>query len=114
MYGAAASHSGVFQLKRDWSSGPLLGPDSSAARVIAQNSPLAYVDQVARGLGESALYFDCGHDDEESLPSNRALHAALDRLGIPHEYHEYPGDHSWDYWSEHLAGSLVAVTRHMR
>jgi putative tributyrin esterase len=114
VYGAAGSHSGVFQLKRDWSSGPLLGPDSSAARVLAQNSPLAYVDRAAPGLTESTLYFDCGQDDEDSLPSNRALHEALDRLGVPHEYHEFPGDHSWDYWSDNLARSLVAVTRHMR
>lgn len=114
VFGGAGSHSGVFLLQRDWSSRPLLGPDSAVARMLAYNSPLLYVAQVAPRLKESSLYFDCGQDDDESLPSNRALHAKLDSLGVAHEYHEFPGGHSWSYWSTQLARSLVAVTRRMR
>jgi enterochelin esterase-like enzyme len=49
--------------------------------------------------------FDCGIDDP-LIASNRQLHLELDAAGIPHTYQEFAGDHSWDYWREHLADSL--------
>jgi len=51
------------------------------------------------------LRIDCGTDDG-LLGENRALHSALERLGIEHEYAEYPGDHNWDYWEVHVQESL--------
>ncbi|MBN1478142.1 esterase family protein [Candidatus Sumerlaeota bacterium] len=49
--------------------------------------------------------FDCGVDDKLIEP-NRALHAALEAEGIAHEFHEFPGAHSWAYWEEHLRDTL--------
>jgi len=51
------------------------------------------------------LRFDCGNDDP-LLPSNRALHAALEARGIEHQYEEFAGGHDWPYWRLHLADSL--------
>jgi putative tributyrin esterase len=50
--------------------------------------------------------FDCGVDDP-LIAFNRELHMALQAGGIPHEYEEFPGGHSWEYWSQHLGRSLV-------
>lgn len=58
------------------------------------------------------LRFDCGTEDP-LLEANRELHHALDSLGIPHEYAEFPGDHSWPYWETHLADTLHFFAKHM-
>lgn len=51
------------------------------------------------------LRLDCGTEDF-LLPANRALHAELLALRIDHVYAEYPGDHGWPYWAEHLEDTL--------
>jgi S-formylglutathione hydrolase FrmB len=53
-----------------------------------------------------ALRFDCGRDDP-LLAGNRALHAALLEANIPHVYAEFPGGHSWEYWSARLPEVLA-------
>jgi len=53
-----------------------------------------------------ALFIDCGSDDG-FVDQNRAFHAELARLGIPHSYAEWPGAHSWRYWSTHVRQSLA-------
>jgi S-formylglutathione hydrolase FrmB len=59
-----------------------------------------------RGLRMPALFFDCGRDDG-FVDQNRALHSELTRLGIAHSYAEWPGAHTWRYWSTHVAQSLA-------
>lgn len=51
------------------------------------------------------LRFDCGEEDE-LITYNRRLHEALEREGLQHEYHEFPGGHQWAYWEEHVKDSL--------
>lgn len=51
------------------------------------------------------LRFDCGLEDG-LLDGNRALHRALRKMGIEHRYQEFPGEHSWAYWSRHLRKTL--------
>ncbi len=53
-----------------------------------------------------ALRFDCGVEDH-LLAGNRGLHEALAASGIAHTYAEFPGGHTWEYWSAHLEDSLV-------
>ncbi|MEZ4701491.1 MAG: alpha/beta hydrolase-fold protein [Rhodothermales bacterium] len=52
-----------------------------------------------------ALRFDCGLSDP-LLADNRALHAALERAGVPHTYEEFPGGHEWSYWERHIETTL--------
>lgn len=59
-----------------------------------------------------AVRFDCGVDDE-LLEGNRALHRGLEAAGIPHEYVEHPGGHTWDYWERHLPETLRFFARHL-
>jgi putative tributyrin esterase len=57
------------------------------------------------------LRFDCGRDDV-LIEENQALNDALTELGIPHRYQEFPGEHSWDYWTEHLEDTLRFFNGH--
>jgi len=57
-----------------------------------------------------ALRIDCGTEDA-LLDENRQFHARLEKLGIPHEYAEYPGNHDWNYWDLHVQ---EAIAFHLR
>jgi len=51
------------------------------------------------------LRLDCGTDDPLIEP-DRELHQQLLAAGVPHQYDEYPGAHTWEYWREHLTETL--------
>lgn len=51
------------------------------------------------------IRIDCGTEDV-LLEQNRQFHAKLGELEISHEYDEYPGSHSWDYWDDHVQEAL--------
>ncbi len=53
-----------------------------------------------------ALRFDCGTEDS-LLDANREFHRHLAENGIDHEYEEFPGDHNWAYWDEHVQRALA-------
>lgn len=55
--------------------------------------------------GLPALALDCGTEDA-LLPVSRRFHAHLDALGIPHQYAEHPGGHTWDYWDQRIREAL--------
>jgi putative tributyrin esterase len=50
--------------------------------------------------------FDCGTGDI-LIEYNRLLHQELKTQNILHIYEEYPGGHTWDYWSEYIKKSLI-------
>lgn len=84
-----------------------------AARYVA-NSPLVMVDQYVPNLKKyKAIAMDIGLQDT-LLNGNRDLDAALTRLGIPHTFETYEGDHGnrvrerfetklLPFFSQHLA-----------
>jgi enterochelin esterase family protein len=47
------------------------------------------------------LWFACGKDDR-LVENARQLAAALKAKGIPHEFSETPGNHSWPVWRRYL------------
>ena len=53
-----------------------------------------------------ALRIDCGTEDG-LLQSNRDYHDHLTTLNIPHEYEEFPGAHTWDYWDIHVQEAIA-------
>jgi enterochelin esterase-like enzyme len=64
-----------------------------AAKWMA-NSPLAMVDQYWTNLKKyKAFMMDCGLQDSLE-PSNKEMHETLTRLGVPHTYETYEGDHT--------------------
>ena len=72
------------------------------------NSPALYVEAIVPQLRWQTIYFDCGTGDD-SLEDNRRFHQKPLGLGVPHTYNEFPGTHSWGYWSKHLRESLFTV-----
>ena len=59
-----------------------------------------------------ALRLDCGGDDF-LIEDNRSFHAHLEKLQVPHEYQEYPGAHTWDYWDRHIVEAIAFHARHL-
>lgn len=134
VFGAAASHSGVL-------SPMYLGPHPFAApaqyardggelkqasgtywnrlvrvwgttldRWRAADPALLAAESQRRGHHIPALFIDVGRDDGFA-DQNRAFDAELTRLGIRHEYAEWPGAHTWQYWSAHVPQSLAWMAR---
>jgi S-formylglutathione hydrolase FrmB len=69
-----------------------------------ENSPFLLAQKNAAGLRKLAIYFNCGQDDNYGFEKGAAaLNEQLQKEGIKHEYHAYPGDHSLSYFLEHFA-----------
>jgi enterochelin esterase-like enzyme len=87
------SHSGYFRDK----SGP-------------QNSPINFVKKLSsQQRRQLRIYLDTGKEDTSSLKENRRFHTVLNQLGIENVLREFSGEHTWQYWREHLADSLTFV-----
>jgi S-formylglutathione hydrolase FrmB len=68
------------------------------------NSPFVLAKRNAAGLRRMAIYFNCGQDDNYGFETGAAaLHDELQKEGVKHEYHFYPGDHSLTYFLSHFA-----------
>jgi S-formylglutathione hydrolase FrmB len=68
------------------------------------NSPFVLAKRNAAGLRKIAIYFNCGQDDNYGFEKGAAaLHDELQKEGVKHEYHSYPGDHSLTYFLSHFA-----------
>ena len=58
------------------------------------------------------LWIDCGTEDF-LLVENRAFHAHLKKIGLPHTYKEFPGAHDWSYWDLHIREALAFHAKHL-
>ena len=96
----------TFALAAAWSPNPMNPPqffdlptkDGQVVPAIAAkwlaNSPLAMVDQYSSNLKKyKAIMMDCGLQDGLQ-GSNKEMDESLTRLGIPHTYETYEGDHT--------------------
>lgn len=76
-------------------------PAELARRLIAASST------TAKGAATlPRLLIDCGVEDAY-INQNRDFHHTLLQLGVSHQYAEWPGAHTWGYWTEHAAQSVV-------
>ncbi len=68
------------------------------------NSPFVLAKRNSAALKKMAIYFNCGQDDNYGFEKGAAaLHGELQKEGVKHEYHSYPGDHSLTYFLSHFA-----------
>lgn len=65
------------------------------------------------GLKAPALRIDCGTSDF-LIEQNRNFHAHLQKIGMSHEYAEFPGTHDWSYWDKHIQSALRFHSKHLR
>jgi len=85
----------------------IFGPAESETR--SKNNLL----KLAAGLAppESLyIYLDCGNRDR-LLDSNREFAKVLSEKKFRFEYHETPGEHTWEYWDRRLPELLEAVSK---
>ncbi|CAM4125252.1 alpha/beta hydrolase-fold protein [Roseateles saccharophilus] len=75
--------------------------------------PPELVEQLRRAGPPVELVLRCGTEDE-LLPTNRALVAALRERGQSPDYREDAGGHSFHYWSQVTAEMLMAVDAFFR
>ena len=67
------------------------------------NSPFVLAAKNQAALHRVSIYFNCGRDDNYGFEKGAAaLHEQLQKSGIAHEYHLYPGDHSLAYFLSHF------------
>lgn len=59
------------------------------------------------------LLVDCGTEDV-LLEDNRLFHRELERMEVSHDYREFAGAHTWDYWDEHVRDALEFHLRALR
>ncbi|HEX6964611.1 MAG TPA: alpha/beta hydrolase family protein [Gemmatimonadaceae bacterium] len=76
-------------------------PTERIRRLMAANRPLP------------AIYFDAGREDRLTIDRNRAFDAELTALGVSHTFREWPGQHSWRFWSEHVGEGLAWLGAHI-
>ena len=103
IFGSAVSHSGALDITALLQAhdmpdmhaiyGEQVKPDEDCLALAARPGP------------KPALRIDCGVDDF-LIEQNRRFHAHLASLNIPHEYAEFPGEHTWDYWDVHVQEGL--------
>lgn len=79
------------------------------AGVRVQEDVLDVIRQNQRHL--RSFRFDCGRQDP-LFEANFLLHQELMKLNVKHEFVAHEGGHSWDYWEEHLAETLLFFARH--
>ena len=58
------------------------------------------------GVAFPKLYLWCGLQDS-LIEVNRAYHAMLEELHVPHRFEESEGDHSWPWWDRHIRTALA-------
>jgi S-formylglutathione hydrolase FrmB len=69
-----------------------------------ENSPFVLAKRNVAALRKLAIYFNSGQDDNYGFEKGAAaLHDELQKEGVKHEYHAYPGDHSLTYFLSHFA-----------
>lgn len=60
-----------------------------------------------------ALRIDCGVDDF-LIRDNRRYHELLAGLKFAHEYQEFPGAHTWEYWDTHVQDAIAFHRRQLK
>jgi S-formylglutathione hydrolase FrmB len=77
-----------------------------------QNDVFLLAKKNRAGLQGQAIYFNCGNRDEYNFEAGaKTLDAQLTAEHIKHEFHLYPGDHSFDYFLEHIGETLEFHSR---
>ena len=120
VFAAATSHSGAVlegSRNRPRPSGPV--SEAEFHRIFGENPTgtdhdlLTLAKRCQASPNMPTIRIDCGVDDH-LIADNRDLHARLKALHVPHEYEEFPGGHSWDYWDLHVPEALAFHSKHLR
>ncbi len=117
IFSVATSHSGaLLSGSRPPRAGSLT--EAESRRTFGSNPAgsdhdiLALAQRCKRSRSLPKIRIDCGIDDF-LIADNRELHSKFEALRIPHEYEEFPGAHTWDYWDLHVQDALAFQSKHL-
>lgn len=118
IFGSINSHSGALGFLRpeNRARASELSPEST--RIFGENpsggpeDPFAIVEKLDHGR-IPPIRIDCGTSDF-LLDQNRAFHALLEKIRIPHEYQEFPGGHDWGYWDDHVRQAIAFHVKNLQ
>ncbi|MGQ9455281.1 MAG: alpha/beta hydrolase [Armatimonadota bacterium] len=107
MFCAAASFSGALYVARRF--GVSAKRDQELRLIFGDSVPAGEdIPKLIENVDPAncpALWFHCGTEDP-LIDDNRALHMLLEEKGIPHNYSERPGQHSWELWDTVIKEAL--------
>jgi S-formylglutathione hydrolase FrmB len=118
-FGSVNSHSGALAIvHEDWSRNArikdivpelerIFGKDPKGG----PEDPFGLVERMDHGR-IPALRIDCGRDDF-LIEHNRDFHRHLESMRVPHEYAEFPGEHNWPYWDQHVQEAIAFHVRNL-
>jgi S-formylglutathione hydrolase FrmB len=76
------------------------------------NDPFSLARKNVSALRKTAIYFNCGRTDDYGFEKGAAaLDAELTKLHLTHEYHDYPGGHTLQYFLSHMAETIEFHSR---
>lgn len=117
MSGAMDMNYTKFKINEDFSKSlkarfeKLLGTSDTSNEVFVKNSIINMVDAIKKN--GMPITIDCGVDDF-LIDANRELHSRLLYNGVPHDYTERPGAHTWEYWQNSLPYHLLFFQKVLR
>ena len=120
-YGAiniALHHPSEFRVVESWSgyerADPLRAIFGSNRRLLAHNSPLEELPQVAARLHRAHVFFwfYSGRDDHYRF-QNARFARTLTGKRLPHRYYEPAGGHNWALWRAQAAAAFIAAASHL-
>ncbi len=111
LFCGASSVSGIMDLTEfpdQWEIKDVLGEYESTSSQWEEHSFISRASSLIDA--GKAVSFGCGTEDF-ALPGNRKAHKLLMRYGIPHDYHERPGDHHWHYVRRNAEYHILFLSR---
>lgn len=113
LFESASSMSGILTIKNhssQWKMADVFGDIATAPQNWDRND----LSQLLLSVKDTiAIKFDTGISDF-AVADNRQFMAELQKRGFAFEYAEYPGNHSWQYWSTHVLEHLQFHSRLLR
>lgn len=109
LFAAATAHSAACDVARLHADPPRAGfmRGIFGERVAAQDDLFRLAESLlASDAPRPAIRMDCGAEDF-LIELNRGFHAHLERIGLTHDYAEFPGAHTWEYWDLHVQEALA-------
>lgn len=119
MFRSAVSHSGAVMVGRYYPTEADRGKEARNDEFLAifgdckPGEPNDLVTLAEKAKPLPAIRFDCGTEDF-LLESNRKFTEELRERNIPHEYEEFPGDHNWEYWDQHIVEAIDFNLRNLK
>jgi putative tributyrin esterase len=115
LFGSINSHSGAVGMLHNATEAKKLSPEFE--RIFGPSpkggpeDPFAIVTQMDHGKFPPML-IDCGTEDF-LLSQNRAFRDHLEKLHVNHEYREFSGGHTWEYWDLHVREAIAFHTQNL-